>query len=269
LPVVRLALAQMSVDPGRPDANLARAADWIGRAAAKGAELVLLPETLDLGWTDPSARTLAAPIPDGGPCRRLAEAARRHGLHVCAGLTERAGDRVFNAAVIIDPDGVVRLHHRKLNELGIGHASYDQGDRLGVVRLPFGTVGLMICADGFARGEIVARTLALMGADLIVSPCAWAVPPDHDPRTDPYGALWRDCHGRVARGFGLHVAATSCVGPIAGGPWAGHRCIGCSLVVGPDGEPLLQGPYGEDAEALLVVDLPLAPRRARGDEWWR
>ena len=35
-------------------------------------------------------------------------------------------------------------YSRKLNELGIGHASYDQGDRLGVVRLPFGTVGLML-----------------------------------------------------------------------------------------------------------------------------
>ncbi len=266
---MRLALAQMLVEPGRPEVNLRRAGDWIARAAVAGADLVLLPEALDLGWTDPSARVLAEPIPDGAACRRISEAARAHHIHVCAGLTERDGERVFNAAVIVDPSGAVRLHHRKLNELGIGLASYDPGDRLGVVRLPFGTVGLMICADGFARGEIVSRTLGLMGADLVVSPCAWAVPPDHDPVATPYGALWKDCHGRVARDFGMHIATTSCVGPIAGGPWAGHRCIGCSLVVGPDGGVVAEGPYGVDAEAMVIVDFALASRRARGDEWWR
>lgn len=265
---MRIALAQMRVEPGRPDENLARAAEWVARGAAAGADLVLLPEALDAGWTHPSARQLASHVPDGVACLRIREAARAGAVHVAAGLTERDGARVFNAAVVVGPSGDVLLHHRKLNELEVGHAVYDQGDRLGVVRLPFGTVGLMICADGFARGEVVSRTLGLMGADLVVSPCAWAVPAGHDPVREPYGRLWKDCHGRVARDFGMHIAAASCVGPVTAGPWAGRRCIGCSLVVGPDGEPLVEGPYGESAEALLVADLALLPRRARGNAWW-
>lgn len=260
LPSIRIALAQMRVDPGCPDLNLSRAEQRIDEAAEAGARIVLLPEALDLGWTHPSARADAQPIPSGAPFHRLAAAARRCGVHVAAGLTERCGDRIYNAAVLIGPDGGILLHHRKINELGIGHDCYDPGDRLGVVRLPFATVGLMICADGFAQDEILSRSLGAMGADLILSPCAWAVPADHDPVREPYGGLWEACHGRVAHDFGLIVAAASCVGPIPAGPWAGRRCIGNSLVTAPEGTTL-RGPYGE--EALLTIDLKMATGRPR------
>jgi predicted amidohydrolase len=102
-----------------------------------------------------------------------------------------------------------------------------------------------------------------MGAEFIVSPCAWAVPADHDNIREPYGALWRDCYGRVAREFGIWIAGASNVGPVTAGAWAGRKCIGCSLIVGPDGEPVAQGPYGEDAEALLQVTMERRPRAPR------
>ncbi|RME90522.1 MAG: carbon-nitrogen hydrolase family protein [Verrucomicrobia bacterium] len=265
----RLAMAQMRVEGGRPAANLARAEACIAEAARGDAHAVLLPEALDIGWTHPDARRLAAPIPEGEPCRRLAEAARRHRLHVVAGLTERAGDRVFNAAVLLGPDGRLLLLHRKLNELEIGHGCYDQGDRLGVVETPLGVIGVMICADAFAPGQVVSRTLGLMGAEVILSPCAWAVPADHDQAREPYGALWRENYGPVARDFRLWIAGVSCVGPIPAGPWAGRKCIGCSLLVGPDGQPRHQAPYGEAAEVLEVVEVRPIPRPARGDGWVR
>lgn len=264
---LRIALAQMRVIGGNLAANLHRAAECIAAAADQGANLIVLPEALDVGWTDPAASAGAQAIPDGATCRHLREAARRHRIHVCAGLTERAGKSIFNAAVLLGPDGELLLHHRKLNELAIGHDSYAQGDRLGVAHTDFGTVGLMICADAFARGEVISRTLGLMGADLIVSPCAWAVPAEHDPAIEPYGQLWRDCYGPVARDFRLWIAGVSSVGPIRGGPWAGRKCIGCSLLVGPDGTVRQEGPYGEEAEALLLADLELPARPARGDEW--
>ena len=81
------------------------------------------------------------------------------------------------------------------------------------------------------------------------------MPADHDQRSEPYGRLWRDCYGTVAREFPLSIAGASNVGLITAGEWSGRKCIGCSLVVGPGGAPILEGPYGEDAEALLFVDL--------------
>lgn len=46
-PALRLALAQMPVEPGEPSRNVARAEEWIARAAVEGAQMVLLPEALD------------------------------------------------------------------------------------------------------------------------------------------------------------------------------------------------------------------------------
>jgi predicted amidohydrolase len=262
-----LALIQMRVVGGSKASNLQRALQRIDRAVDGGARLLLLPEAMDLGWTDDSARTHAEPIPGGTPFTQLADAARRHGVYICAGLTERAGAQVYNAAVLLGPEGKLLLHHRKLNELEIGHSYYDQGDRLGVAHTSLGTIGLMICADAFAPGQTISRTLGLMGADLILSPSAWAVPADHDPQREPYGQLWIDHYAPVARTFRLWIASASNVGPIHTGPWKGRKCIGCSLVVGPDGNPVTRGPYGENADAILQVSVSTEPRPARGDGW--
>ncbi len=257
---MRLALAQLLVLPGDRTGNLARALAAIDEAARHGADLVLLPEALPLGWMAQDTGKHAEAIPDGPTCLALRDAAACAGVLVCTGLVERAGAHVYNAAVLIDGDGRVVLHHRKLNELDIAQDLYARGDRLGVVDTRLGRIGLMICADAFADGEVVSRTLALMGAELIVSPCAWAVPPDHDNALTPYGDLWRRCYGVVARDHQVWIAGASSVGPITDGPWQGHRCIGCSLVVGPDGAPALEGPYGADADLLLYADVVLPPR---------
>jgi predicted amidohydrolase len=111
-----LALAQMTVAGGQKEINLKRAIERIAEAAAHGSSMVLLPEALDLGWTDPSSLSEAEPIPEGKPFRRLSAAAALHKIFVCAGLTERDGDDIFNSAVIIDPDGELLSLHRKINE---------------------------------------------------------------------------------------------------------------------------------------------------------
>lgn len=256
-----LALAQMRVEGGRWEANLTRAEACVAEAAAAGAQMVLLPETLDLGWLDAGARRRAAPVPGGAACRRLAAVARRHRVHVAAGLTERAGRRLHNAAVLLGPDGGLLLHHRKVHELREGTALYSMGDGLAVARTPFGVIGLMICADAFAPGQVISRTLALMGAQVILSPCAWAMPADHDNDRTPYGWLWQENYGPVAREHGVWIAGCSNVGRIRSGPWAGRNCIGNSLVVNPAGEPVLRGPHGPSAEALLLIEVRPGPTR--------
>lgn len=263
----KLALAQMTVEGGDVPGNLRRAEQHVQRAARAGADVVLLPEALDAGWTHPSSRLLAEPIPGGTAFETFRRSARDNGVFVCAGLTERSGNQVFNAAVIVSPQGELLLHHRKLNELDIGHDVYDQGDRLGVCETPFGAMGLMICADGYVRGQFIARSLGIMGADVILSPCAWAVPPGYDNAKQPYGRNWRENYGCVARDFRLWIAGCSNVGEINGGPWKGHSCIGCSLVVGPSGEPAVKGDFGANEDNLILVDIAPQPRPARGTSW--
>jgi predicted amidohydrolase len=256
-------MAQIFVEGGRPTANLGRAADAVREAAAAGCRLVVLPECLDLGWTDPSARELAQPIP-GPHADLLTRAARENRVYVAAGLVERSDDRLFNAALLIDPGGRVILHHRKVNELDIALDLYSVGDRLGVAETELGTLALAICADNFGTSLAVGHVLARMGAQVILSPSAWAVDAGHDNARDPYGKLWLDSYAELARLYDVAVVGVSNVGPMTGGPWAGRKCIGCSLAVGPGGGVLARGPYGERAAAVVPVDVIPRPPVARG-----
>lgn len=262
----RVGMAQIRVEGGRPGANLGRAVAACRQAADLGCALVVLPECLDLGWTDPSARTLAEPIP-GRHADALAAAARETGLYVAAGLVERAGDRRYNAAVLFDPAGELLLHHRKVNELDVALELYAVGDRLGVIDTPLGVLGLTVCADNFGSSLAVGHVLARMGAQLILSPSAWAVDADHDNAATPYGDLWLDSYRELARLYDVTVVGVSNVGPMTGGPWAGRVCIGCSLAVGPGGEVLARGPYGVAAQAVVPVEVAPRPAIARGTGW--
>lgn len=255
----------MHIAPGEREHNLRKATHFIHQAADAGAQMVLLPEALPYGWTDPSAKEFAGEIPDGRDCSALRSAARERGIFVCSGMVERSGERLFNAAVLIEKDGKVILHHRKINELEFAHDLYAQGDRIAVHETECGRIGLMICADAFVPGHVISRSLALMGAQVILSPCAWAVPQEHDNLAKPYGRLWRDSYIPVAREFGVWIAGCSNVGPIKSGAWAGHRCIGNSLVISDRGEVAFCGRHGVEAEELRFVTItPSASRRATG-----
>lgn len=255
---VTVAMAQILAEGGNPAANLRRAVESIGRAADLGADLVLLPECLDLGWTHPSARHAAQPIP-GPHCDLLARAAADRGIPVVAGLVERAGENLYNSAVVIDGSGKLVHLHRKIHELDFAQELYATGDRLGVVATPLGVLGVSICADNFPESLSIGHVLARMGAQIILSPSSWAVSADHDNEGEPYGALWRGAFAELYRWYDLPVVAVSNVGRIEEGSWQGRKVIGCSMAFGGAGEVLAQAPYGEAAEALVLARVPLRP----------
>ena len=263
----KLAMIQMKVEGGKLENNLERAVNRIAEAAKNEAKIALLPETMDLGWTHPSAKELAGEIPGGKACNILSKAAKDHSIFLCAGLTERDGDNIYNSAVIINPEGKIILKHRKLNELDIGHHLYDQGDRLNVVHTELGTLGLFICADARSDDFTLAKSLGYMGADIILSPSAWAVPPHHDNLKDPYGSTWTQAYIPMTKKFKMWIVSVSNVGIVEAGAWKGWNCIGCSMAVNPDGEEFIKGPYGKEADSIMFIDIKLRDRPARGTGW--
>lgn len=258
-------MGQILVEAGRPRANLDRAVKAIEESASQGCRLIVLPECLDLGWSDPCAIDVAQPVP-GPHTRPLQEAAEQHQMYVVAGLVERAGSHLFNAAILISPSGDILLHHRKINELDIALDLYSVGDRLGVVKTDFGTMGLSICADNFGSSLAIAHVLCRMGAQAIFSPSAWAVDADHDNKQEPYGKLWRDSFGELSRLYDVTVIGVSSVGWITGGQWQGRKVIGCSLAMGPGGTILAEGPYGENAEAVVCAEVEVRPPIGKGTD---
>lgn len=266
---LKLAMAQMLVEGGQKQKNVNRAVERIEEAAKNKADIILLPEAMDLGWTHSAAKTEAETIPGGSTFETLAKAAKKNNIYVCAGIIEKDGDRTFNAAVLINRKGELVLKHRKINELDIAHDLYDQGDRINVCETEFGTIGLLICADASSKDYILPRSVGYLGADLILLPCSWAVPPDYDNVKEPYGGMWSDAFKAVCKEFDLNIAAVSNVGKIVDGPWKDWDCIGNSMFMGNGAEDFTVLPYGVNADTIVYQNIKMLQRPGRGTTWYK
>jgi len=261
---IKIGMGQLLVEGGEPERNLERAVTMIEDAAAKECDLILLPECLDLAWTHPSAKTEPQPIP--GPYSDiLCDAARDKGIFICAGLTEKSGDQVYNTAVLIDTSGKIILKYRKINILDVGKEFYAIGRSLSVVETPFGLMGVNICSDNYIDSLEIGHTLARMGAQIILSPSSWTVDHSITEETDPYGEKWIKPYQTLAGLYDMVIINATSVGYIVGGPYEGMKMVGCSLAVNKDGV-MEQGKFNEFAGDLVVADIDVPPPHPLGTD---
>jgi predicted amidohydrolase len=178
---LQIGIAQWLATPGDAKRNLQVALDMIDLAAARGVELLVLPELWPCGY-DPTtlaadARRTAEPIA-GARSKRLAAAALAANMWLVAGSVPEEGEdgALYNTALVFNPDGELVACHRKAHLYPpTGEPSiFRPGDRLTTFEDPaLGVVGVVVCFDGdFPE---VARTLGLRGARLIVAPSAYQV----------------------------------------------------------------------------------------------
>jgi predicted amidohydrolase len=165
----RVAAVSMNGFLGEPDRVLDAIEGWCQKAKTEGAELVVFPELVIHGHCTPNTWELAEPVPDGPSVRRLVEIARRLALVVCAGLSEKERDIVFNTQVLVGPEGYIGKQ-RKLH-LSRDEVFYYKGGReIPVFDVGPCKVGIVICYDN--QFPEVARVLALRGADVLLMPHA-------------------------------------------------------------------------------------------------
>lgn len=252
---VKIGLGQTLVVPGEISENLARVAAMVEEAHGQGCDIVVLPECVDVGWADLRAAELATAIP-GETSEFLCALAKRFQIMIASGLTERDGDTVYNAAVLIDREGRILATHRKINELDFARKIYGVGVELRVTDTEFGRIALNICADNFLKSLALADAQAAMGAVLMLSPSSWAVPPNHDDQATPY-LDWDEPYGVIGERHGIPVVGVSNVGPIMTGEWTGWTCIGRSIATDATGQVVVRGAYGVEASELKTVVLAL------------
>ena len=261
---IKVGMGQLLVEGGEPERNLKRAEDMVLEAAQKKCDIILLPETLDFAWTHPSALSEAKPIP-GLFSDKLCRAANSNKIYICAGLTEKDGDRVYNSAILIDSSGRIILKHRKINLLKVEQPYYSIGKSLSVVETQFGMIGVNICADNYLDALDIGHTLARMEAQLILSPSSWTVDYSIVEGADPYGEKWLKPFLTLASLYNIVVISATSVGYIVGGPYEGKKMVGCSLAVGRQGI-IAQGRYNEFASDLVVADVEVPQRKEKGTE---
>ena len=223
---IKIGLGQVSLKMGDKTANRVTLSEAIVDAAKQGCDLVVLPECGLAGWLSATAREAAEPI-DGPFCDELRKLAQQHEIAIVAGFEECEGDRIYNSAVFLDEHGEVRTRHRKINELSIAKELYQTGASLEVIDWRGHAVGLLICADCWIPEFVDA--LHAMGANLILSPCAWAV----QRGGEETNLAWIIDIYRQRIGTGdLTIAAANSVGEVTEGPWIGRILQGNSLAIG-------------------------------------
>lgn len=169
-----LACAQMDVRLGDSAYNFAHAEELVRAAAARGTDVILLPETWNLGFF-PKEGLADMADPDGENVRRTFGAlAGELRVNLVAGsvVTNRNG-KVYNTAYVFDRDGACIASYDKTHlftPMG-EHEYFTPGDHLCTFTLDGVRCGLIICYD--LRFPELTRTLALQDIDLLFVPAEW------------------------------------------------------------------------------------------------
>jgi deaminated glutathione amidase len=245
---VRAAAIQLNANEDT-DRNLERADRLVRDAAARGAELVVLPEK----WTVLGTRehmAAGAQTLDGEAISWARSTAAELGIDLVAGsLFERVEDaeKGFNTSVHVRPDGEIQSVYRKIHlfDVEVDGAVYaestteDPGDEIVVTELAGGLrLGMSVCYD--LRFPELYRILALREAELLTVPAAFTLPTtrDHWEVLVRARAIENQCFVIAANQIGNHPG--------------GLRSGGRSLIVDPWGLVLATAP---DTECAIVADL--------------
>ena len=173
---MKIAFIQHNIAFGQKQENIAKVEAMIEKRL-DSFDLLVLPELFNSGYLFTSydeLKNLAEPIGEGITSERLTALARQYHAFIVAGLPERNGERFYNSAVLIGPQGLMGSY-RKIHLFDTEKDWFTPGDRpFEVFDIGLAKVGIMICFDWIFPES--ARSLALQGADIICHPANLVLP---------------------------------------------------------------------------------------------
>jgi len=171
---MRIGIYQNHPEFGEVEKNIEQAIEDLNDVKA---DLMILPDLFGTGYLFISKNetgSLAEEIPSGRTCQAMTDFARLKGMTVVFGLAERDGDRIYNSAAVIGPEGFLG-RYRKSHLFFEEKHFFDPGDSgFSVFDMGQARIGVMICFDWWFPEA--ARTLTLMGADIICHPANLVLP---------------------------------------------------------------------------------------------
>jgi 5-aminopentanamidase len=250
---MKIAAVQMDITLKEPAKNLDRIAANLMSATLVGAKLVVFPECAVPGYCFESldeARPFAQTIP-GPATEKIRATCANMGCYAAFGMLELGqgpaeNGNVYNACVLVGPTGVIGSYRKvHLPYLGVDMFT-TYGDR------PFAVhnagelrVGMNICYD--AAFPEAARSLALLGADLIVLPTNWP----------PGAECTADCaiNARAMENAVYYLAVNRV------GTERGFEFIGKSKIVDPSGKTIAEAGSTREEVLYAEIDPALARRK--------
>jgi N-carbamoylputrescine amidase len=269
---IHIGLVQMRCSDD-PAANTAQAVAGIREAAARGAQIICLPELFRSLYfcqsEDHAQFQLAEPIP--GPSTEVfTQLAAELGVVLIISLFEKRAEGLYhNTAVVIDADGTNLGKYRKMHipddPLFYEKFYFTPGD-LGfkVFRTRFARVGVLVCWDQwYPEG---ARLTALRGADMLFYPTAigW-----HPSEKAEYGTAQHGSWELIQRSHGVangcYVISVNRTGHEGSNPEGGIEFWGQSFVSDPSGTIIAKAPI--DTPEVLVAPVDLARIDVQRTHW--
>jgi predicted amidohydrolase len=248
---VTVALAQTAPVLDNNEENLRRMGSIVQRICSEQpTNLIVFPELAVSGYECGLNFTRLAERITGHTVAYLAGKAAEFSVYLVFGLPvkEKVESILFNAAVVIGPDGELLGDYRKLHLRGEERLAFRPGYRMPVFETEFGALGVMIGWD-LAFPE-VARSLALDGADLVVCPSAW-----EKERMEE----WRAYNIARACENAMFVASANRVGQEPSYSFGGQ-----SMLIGPRGQ--VHTSIEDDAEGYAIATIDLDEIRAVREE---
>jgi len=265
---MRVAAIQMSMAVDTAT-NIAVAERLVRDAAAQGAHIVLIPELFEGHYfcKDQRAEELQRARPlDGHPTlAHFAKVARELQVVLPLSLFERANNAYFNTVVVVDADGAVLGKYRKSHiPDGPGYSEkfyFSPGDTgFRVWQTKHGAVGVGICWDQWFPEA--ARSMALLGADVILYPTAIGSEPQN-PTWDSSAHWQRVMQGHAAANL-VPVVAANRTGREVGNPTT-VTFYGSSFITDATGEKVAEA--GRDDERVLVAEIDVEANQAMRAAW--
>jgi len=175
---MKIAAAQISCTLGVLSANLSKIRKFSSRAREAGAELVVFPEMADTGYSMPVIQTHATSWTEGA-VPELQEIARSCSIAIISGVSERDGDRIFNAQVLIDSGGKIQAKYRKTHLFAMApieeNKCFSAGNELTSFALGELRLGLSICYD-LRFPEVYRKLVVKDNVNVFIISSAWPFP---------------------------------------------------------------------------------------------
>ena len=238
---MKIAAVQLACTLGDVPANLDKIRDFCARAKQEGVDLIVFPEAADTGYSMPVIRQHATPWTEGA-VPALQGMAKEFAFTIVSGVSERAGDVIYNSQVFIDPRGEILASYRKTHLFvcppNDESTCYTPGGKFVSVAAAEFSFGLCICYD--IRFPEVCRALALKhDANVFLVSSAWPT-----PRAQHLRAL---AVARAIENQSYLVLANRT------GVDAGVTCCGLSALIAPSGEMIAAA--SADEEELIIGDI--------------
>jgi N-carbamoylputrescine amidase len=260
---------QLQVPGSDAAGNRAHAETLVRRAAADGAQVILLPELFELPYfcteQDATHFALAQPFEGHPAVQQFSAVAAELGVVLPISFFERAGKACFNTVAMIDADGRVLGRYRKTHiPDGPGYSEKyyftpgDTGFRVWPTR--FGRIGLGICWDQWFPET--ARALALRGSEMLLYPSAIGSEPQ-SPALDSSTHWQRVMQGHAGANL-MPLAACNRVGVEVRRDFS-QSYYGCSFIAGPTGEKLVDA--GDAVDVCITARFDLDAIAAQRDAW--